>query len=60
MRTNDPIADFERYDSEQEEKLERLPRCSYCTEPIQQDTAVVVGNEWYCDDCLEYMRQSID
>lgn len=60
MFTDDPLADFHRYDSEQEEKLEHLPRCGYCNEPIQQEMAVHIENDWYCDECLELMREYID
>lgn len=37
--TDDPVADFDRYDAEQQ--LDSLPVCECCGEPIQQETAVV-------------------
>ena len=34
MRTDDPIADFLAHDAEQQSKLDRLPKCDICGEPI--------------------------
>lgn len=59
-RTDDPIADFERHDAHQQEQLDRLPKCTECCEPIQQDTAVCIDGDWYCDDCLRKMRKEIE
>lgn len=33
--TDDPVADYDRYDAEQTRELEKLPRCSECDHPIQ-------------------------
>lgn len=49
--TDDPIADFERWDSEQQRKLQKLPVCECCGEPIQQERAVYYNNQWCCEDC---------
>jgi len=49
--TNDPVADFERYDAAQEKKLERLPVCECCGEPIQQEKAVYYNSQWICEGC---------
>ena len=57
-RSTDPIRDFERWDSDLEDELERLPKCKYCEEPIQQDTAVYIDG-FICDECLEGMRQAV-
>lgn len=51
MRTDDPIADYERYIEAQEQKLEMLPKCSCCDEPIQQEKAVCHEGKWWCEDC---------
>ena len=54
FRTDDPIADFERYDAEQQKKLDRLPKCCHCGEPIQDDFCFDLGDgEIYCEDCLK-------
>jgi formylmethanofuran dehydrogenase subunit E len=50
--TDDPIADFERHDAEQQAKLDKLPLCEYCEEPIQSDYYYEIGNECICEDCL--------
>lgn len=52
-RTDDPISDFHRYDAEQQEQLDRLPKCIYCHEPIQDDYLFNVDGELYCEDCME-------
>ena len=43
-----------------EKILARLPKCCLCGEPIQQEDAVRLGNDWYCDDCLDDSRESIE
>ena len=51
--TNDPVADFDRWDAEQEKKLERLPHCSECDNPIYPDEYVFEFNdELICEKCL--------
>lgn len=35
--TDDPLFDYYRHMDEQEEALERLPRCAYCDERIQDE-----------------------
>lgn len=52
MYTDNPIADFLRYDSEQESKLRRLPRCTECRERIQADEFYEIGKQRICPDCL--------
>lgn len=51
-RTDNPIADFERYDAVQEKAKEKLPRCSECGEPIQDDFFYEIDCYFYCEDCL--------
>lgn len=58
-RTDDPLADFHRYDAECQRELERLPKCVNCGEHIQQDDAVNIGGHYYCDECLHAMREWI-
>lgn len=60
-RTDDPVADFDCYDAEQERMLEKLPRCCCCDEPIQQEDAVCIDDNWFCDGCLaDYLRKPVD
>jgi len=39
------------HDAEQEEKLEALPVCNVCGHPIQQEKAVCIEGDWYCEEC---------
>lgn len=57
--TDDPAADFEAWDAEQNEKLAQLPVCVDCGEHIQQETAVFLGGEWYCDSCIDSYRRDV-
>ena len=59
-RTDDPLADFDRYDEEQARKLKRLPRCSQCDQHIQNDYAYYINGEWICDDCINEYRREVD
>lgn len=52
---------WENYEEERERAMERLPVCSFCEEPIQQDTAVRIDGLWYCDHCLNnHFRESTE
>ena len=52
-RSGDPLKDFDRWDAEQQRKLDKLPKCYYCDEPIQGDFCFVINGECICEDCLE-------
>lgn len=52
FRTDDPIADFDRYDAEQQAKLDKLPECSECGHPIQDEHFYLINDECICVDCL--------
>ena len=58
-RTDDPIADYDRYDAEQQRELKRLPRCNHCDCHIRDETAYYIDGEWICEECMdsEYKRQ---
>lgn len=59
--TDDPIADFERYDAEQQAKLEELPICDYCDEHIQSDYYYLIFDDVICEDCLnDNFRRNIE
>lgn len=51
MRTDDPIADAERYAAEQDRRLDKLPVCECCGKSIQQERAVYYNNQWCCEEC---------
>ena len=52
FRTDDPIADWDRYCAEQQKKLDRLPICCECDEPIQSDACYEFNGELICPECL--------
>lgn len=51
--SDDPNADFDRYDRDQQKWLDSRPRCYYCEEPIQTDACYCVAGHKYCLDCAE-------
>ena len=51
--TDDPIADFDQWDREQNEWLEKRPICADCDEPIQDDHYFDINGEAICPDCME-------
>jgi formylmethanofuran dehydrogenase subunit E len=57
--TDDPAHDFDQYDREQYEKLQKRPRCAICGEPIQDDVALKLYDEWICDKCIEDNRRVV-
>lgn len=59
--TDNPLADFASWDAEQTAKLERLPVCADCGEPVQDDHYYLINDEVICPDCLESgYRKDID
>jgi len=60
-RTDDPNADFDRWDAEQERQLAELPVCDCCDNPIQDDHYYQINGDNICPDCLEnYYRKEVD
>lgn len=51
--TGDPIADFRRYDAEQQLWLDKLPRCCECGEPIQDEEYYEFEDGLICPECLK-------
>lgn len=61
VRTDNPIRDFERHDAEQQRKLDKLPRCTYCDRPIQDDVYFEINGECVCEECLnEHHRKAVE
>ena len=52
--TDNPIADFLRYDSEQTEALEKYPECSLCGDHITDDYYYDIDGEIYCERCMKH------
>lgn len=59
-RTDDPIADFDRYDREQAAWLESRPVCDNCREHIQDDTAVRIAGRLFCEKCVSDGREVLE
>ena len=49
-----------RHDAEQEAKLVRLPKCSHCREPIQDEYLYEINGELFCEACIEEYRKPTD
>lgn len=52
-RTDDPAADFDRYDAEQQKQLEKCPKCSMCCEYIQDEHFYEINDEVICEECIK-------
>jgi formylmethanofuran dehydrogenase subunit E len=52
-RTDNPIADFNRWDAEQERALSKLPECSECGEKITDEECYEFNDELICPECLK-------
>lgn len=52
-RTDDPVADAERYQEEQERELRKYPVCEVCCEPITTETLFHINGCFYHPSCME-------
>lgn len=50
--TDDPVADYLEYDREQQEWLNKLPKCDHCKEPIQDRRYFEIEGVKVCRECL--------
>lgn len=57
--TDNPLADFERYDADQHSQLERRPVCADCGHHIQDETAYYINSEWICMDCMSSYEREV-
>ena len=51
---------FAMHNEMKEARLRRMPVCCECKDHIQQENAVRINGDWYCDNCLEDMREEIE
>ena len=59
--SDDPVMDAERHIEAQDEKLKKLPVCSECEQPIQDDHFYDINGEPVCHDCLNiYYRKEVE
>ena len=59
-RTDNPVADFEVWDAEQENRRKELPICSDCGEHIQSEHYFEFDCYFYCEDCLSNHRKNTE
>lgn len=52
-RTDNPLADFDRWDMEQARKEARLPKCSECGERIHTEKCFCFDGVLICPKCME-------
>ena len=51
----------DRRDAEEwEEFCKNRPVCVNCEETIQEDVAVCICGDWYCDSCIDLMRKTVE
>lgn len=61
MYIPDNYDQFEIHNAEQERRLDKLPRCSECDEPIQDDYLYEINGEYICESCMkDNYRKPVD
>ncbi len=61
FRTDSLSRDIDSYERAQAQALAKLPRCSECDEPIQDDFCYEINGEIICEECLkEYRKRTED
>lgn len=60
-RTDDPHADFDRWDADEQKALKKLPKCEYCGETIMDDHLYDFNGDIMCETCLkEHFRKPVE
>lgn len=57
--TDDPLMDFDRWQTDQERWLSERPQCDDCGEHIQSETAFYINDCWICEDCIDSYRREV-
>lgn len=58
--SDDPLADFNAYDRDRQQKQRNLPQCDYCNETLD-DVYYDIYGECVCEDCIrKYFRKECD
>lgn len=61
IRTDDPVRDEMNYSAELEDKLQKMPKCSYCDHHIQDDYLYEINDELICEECInENFRKNVE
>lgn len=50
--SDNPDRDFERWDREQQNWLNKRPVCCECDEPIQEEMCFEINGEYICETCM--------
>lgn len=60
--TDDPLADFERYDRKLAREEAKLPVCCCCDNAIYDDYCIEFNDELYCFECIKkyYTKRTED
>ena len=59
-RSGDPYADFDAYDREQQDAIERYPICECCGEHIQSERLYYIDGRFFCEECIEDCHKYTD
>ena len=46
---------FDRHDAEQEDWLDRRPKCEECGHPIQDEYLFEIDGNLYCESCVKVL-----
>lgn len=60
MWTDNPVRDANDYELENEKRLEQKPQCECCGEHIDQESAVRINGMYFCDNCIDGMREDLE
>ena len=50
------VAYEERREREYQEWKRKLPLCSECGNPIEDEECIKIGDKLYCEECIENMK----
>ena len=60
FRSDSLSRDIDNYERAQAKAFEKLPRCSECGKPIQDDFCYCINGELICEECLSEYRRSTE
>lgn len=59
--TDDPVSDYNRYQEEKDNQLQKFPKCSICDYHIQDDYLYEINDELICEECLnDNFRKNVE
>lgn len=57
FRSESLSRDIDRFLAAEEKAREKLPRCSECNKPIQDDYCYEINGELICEECIQTFRK---